>query len=617
VTMRDKRKYRKYEPLEKDSREIRTLSLYPGEWDSVICCGMTAVSLDAISDNEALSYVALSYVWGNESITDPVQVNGIEIDVTRNLKSALQHLRKQDTPLKLWVDAVCINQEDEEEKSHQIYLMDRIYKQCSEGYIWLGCNPPGSSVLETVSPTVGYDHFELIHHFRDDKHLSELSCFSRERENHEYSFKVDSNFDRAWAGLSDVIQSPWWARLWTVQEAILPPTVTLIYGRSRISWTKLLEATEKCVRHWWSCCGEASQVFPKDVSDELHVFCRWILNLRLARSQRGRTFDLCDLLQQYGHRECKDPKDKIFGLLALVDQKKYPTLIPDCNLDNTTVFSNAAKAILDASDGKLDWLYGTGYDWQGTALPSWVGKNLAKPGDVPLSDLRLNLLALCKGFYFASKDRPAKLVFPIPSELRLRGVRVDTLQSGGRSISRRLQEVARDVVKEWLEMASLQELSSEAGSPPYNDRTESFWRTMVGGLIVRNDPHLGPDDACPYDVRPYERADFESFKNWLFWVIGGSERPNLTIESSTWAAIYGRAFFITKQSYMGLSYPSIEVGDEVWVLNGARVPFILRPRLHDSGAYSYTFVGDCYLDGFMHGEAIDNPRHSECDVILK
>lgn len=189
---------------------------------------------------------------------------------------------------------------------------------------------------------------------------------------------------------------------------------------------------------------------------------------------------------------------------------------------------------------------------------------------------------------------------------------MDTLRNGGRSISRRLQEIARQVVPEWLKIPNLQDLRSEGDSPPCKPQTESFWRTMVGGLIVKNNRQPGP-----YDIRPYESTDFKNVNEWLRWVIGGGERSNLMIESSTWAAIYGRSFFITKKGYMGLSYPGIQPEDEVWVLYGGRVPFILRPQPHESGTCSYMFVSDSLLDGFMYGEAIDDPEYPETDVILR
>ena len=71
---------------------------------------------------------------------------------------------------------------------------------------------------------------------------------------------------------------------------------------------------------------------------------------------------------------------------------------------------------------------------------------------------------------------------------------------------------------------------------------------------------------------------------------------------------------------MGLSYPTMLPGDELWVLYGGRVPFVLRPsqdKPHETVAHYYRLVGDCYLNGFMDGEAIRNPAYPERDAILR
>lgn len=58
--------------------------------------------------------------------------------VTTNLKSALQHLRTPTMPRMIWIDALCINQEDDAERGHQVRQMDQIYRNCSRVCIWLG-----------------------------------------------------------------------------------------------------------------------------------------------------------------------------------------------------------------------------------------------------------------------------------------------------------------------------------------------------------------------------------------------------------------------------------------------------------------------------------------------
>ena len=198
-----------YIALKSTSRDIRILSLLPGEWGSDIHCTIKAISLD---DNP--KYEALSYTWGDTAITKSIFIDKVKVvQVTTNLELALQHLRKQDESLMLWVDALCINQIDQTEKSHQVALMGDIYRKCSQVYIWLGCDLEGPT-MRAVAQNKDDDPFAFIHHFADDKHLNEMPYFYQVVGTDEYSFRENPPF---WAGLYAVIQSPWWSRVWTVQ----------------------------------------------------------------------------------------------------------------------------------------------------------------------------------------------------------------------------------------------------------------------------------------------------------------------------------------------------------------------------------------------------------------
>jgi hypothetical protein len=126
-----------YEPLERTTREIRLLELLPAKDPTAnIRCILRKVSLDTKP-----IYLALSYVWGdatNEKKT--IEVNGIAVSVTSNLHKALLQMRP-DTNVELqtyWVDALCINQADNDEKSSQIQFMREIYGNAAVVVIWLG-----------------------------------------------------------------------------------------------------------------------------------------------------------------------------------------------------------------------------------------------------------------------------------------------------------------------------------------------------------------------------------------------------------------------------------------------------------------------------------------------
>jgi hypothetical protein len=117
--------------LSRDDRSVRLLTLFPGAFNNGIKCIIHHASLD----EKDLHYQTLCYVWGDKSIRTIVKVDGRDVAVTRNLGDALRYLRLAEKPLTLWVDAICINQDDLTEKMHQVELMQTIFSRCSQNFI--------------------------------------------------------------------------------------------------------------------------------------------------------------------------------------------------------------------------------------------------------------------------------------------------------------------------------------------------------------------------------------------------------------------------------------------------------------------------------------------------
>ncbi|CAG8977569.1 hypothetical protein HYALB_00013008 [Hymenoscyphus albidus] len=124
-----------YQPLDTSKHDIRLLQILPDlSTDGLIQCQLRHSTL-----SKASGYVALSYCWGDPVITQDIVVNGIVVPVTENLESALDQFQDPySTSRRLWVDAICTNQHDLEEKGFQIQLMSRIYAEASEVLVWLG-----------------------------------------------------------------------------------------------------------------------------------------------------------------------------------------------------------------------------------------------------------------------------------------------------------------------------------------------------------------------------------------------------------------------------------------------------------------------------------------------
>ncbi|KAK4215145.1 heterokaryon incompatibility protein-domain-containing protein [Rhypophila decipiens] len=148
--------------LNAENREIRLATLYPCNRPSSVPSASgppnsprIQLSLRNVSLNDSPppQYTALSYVWGNAAETVPILVDGVKFLATKNLVAALAELQPEDgDPMTLWIDALCINQSDNDEKSGQIQLMKQIYEASISTIVWLGDDADGS---ETVMKMLG------------------------------------------------------------------------------------------------------------------------------------------------------------------------------------------------------------------------------------------------------------------------------------------------------------------------------------------------------------------------------------------------------------------------------------------------------------------------------
>jgi hypothetical protein len=153
-----------YEPLDTEKLEIRVVVLRAGLAPSPIKCDLehvtTTKALQKKKKAPHPSYKALSYTWGPPEVHKTIFLNGIEVQVRENLWQALQHLRSPDADLRLWIDAMCINQDHIPERNQQVSRMGTIYGMAKEVIVWLGPEKDDSNVAidfieKTTSPGNG------------------------------------------------------------------------------------------------------------------------------------------------------------------------------------------------------------------------------------------------------------------------------------------------------------------------------------------------------------------------------------------------------------------------------------------------------------------------------
>ena len=69
-------------------------------------------------------------------------LEGCKFEITRNLRDALYNIRDSSRIIGLWVDAICINQQDDNERNQQVALMGQIYSVAQHTVIYLGQSSP-------------------------------------------------------------------------------------------------------------------------------------------------------------------------------------------------------------------------------------------------------------------------------------------------------------------------------------------------------------------------------------------------------------------------------------------------------------------------------------------
>jgi hypothetical protein len=125
--MEQKRRYQ-YQPLHEPDA-IRLICLQPCPTLSAkVHCTILHSTLSHYENDTIEHYTALSYVWGDPHLTATISVDGFDLEITANLDSALRHIRDATRVRRVWADAICINQRDNEEKAQQVRQMGEVYR---------------------------------------------------------------------------------------------------------------------------------------------------------------------------------------------------------------------------------------------------------------------------------------------------------------------------------------------------------------------------------------------------------------------------------------------------------------------------------------------------------
>lgn len=218
-----------YQPLDPQRNQIRLLTLKAGFGTAFIECTLEVISLDDRANIPA--YEALSYTWGDATVTKKILVNRRRLSVTLNLHIALEHFRKSDEDLCLWVDAICVNQCDLKERGEQVRLMRQIFSQAPSTIVWLGPEADDSSKAMDLIDLMDYVFRDCHarHLYANDQWPDATIWGPRE------SWGVEDHIN----ALIEFLKRPWFFRIWVVQEAAMSQQLVIVCGNNRTTWSKV------------------------------------------------------------------------------------------------------------------------------------------------------------------------------------------------------------------------------------------------------------------------------------------------------------------------------------------------------------------------------------------
>ncbi|KAK0662071.1 putative heterokaryon incompatibility protein [Cercophora samala] len=670
-----------YGPLHQQDHSIRLLRLLPGRWLDNIHCELETVSLD---DNPA--YDALSYVWGNPQDTSVITVDGSPFQATKNLVAALRRLRSSVEVKVLWVDAVCINQADNDEKTHQVGMMARIYRSAADVQVFLG----ESGVLDLVpdEEQALWDEAPRVHWVRDATMLihtehpphkdgvrqlepqgglnptdqervdqffarqqspvygshGELSPLQRLRHSQSGAFAMMKMLSNgrclkaccpgpvdscAWTGaleaIAHLVSLPWWSRAWVLQEAILPRRdVLAIYGEIIVPMGLIEDSGAILPRHYarGDCCKRFWNSLPPVQRTTLEAFAYTMGQLEGIR-ETFRMFKMKQiemlkyLLDKTRFKEATDPRDKIYGLLGLLDKCDDPIQLgPDYRLPARDLYINVALQMINFTRG-LSILHH--HELRSPALcselPSWApcwGPTYGSLTPFQIGERTANFLAW----------PPAPGTMP---HLAAGTNNPDALVVEGKFISK-VSAITTPVTKatttSFLSLLTYLKGFFDTGQSSFYPITQepagdALARTLLGDQVfeIRYELKTGQvvfDRAYPGDIQMFRRAwpiltAQEIGLNLVLMSDGtamddeAKARAVSHAEENFWYANEGRVLFRTEEGHFGSGPRNIEVGDEVWVVLGSLVPLVLR-RVPEGDKYR-KLVGYGYVHGIMDGEA--------------
>ncbi|KAK8047986.1 hypothetical protein PG996_016050 [Apiospora saccharicola] len=325
-----------YQPLNREKKQIRLFDLFPGKDGDPITGRLRVVSLTRWT-----RYDALSYVWGAPEPKTAVSLEGGQsLSIGPSLHLALSDLRRKRWSMTLWVDALCINQQDDEEKSHQVPMMSDIYRAARLTRAWLNheidLNCPALRALPwLVENKAYYDKLGIVvASLCWQNTIKRCLHMLQELESHDWNF---------WKPAIDILQNEYWSRVWIQQELVVSHEVRFHIRNVEITGRHLLRLRDNLVMSAVFANKTGADHPGNGIECGYTTFLSRISD-RLVRAKRNKSnTPLIFLATKPIGMQASDPRDAIYGCLALANPSEINTLRVDYCLPLTQVYGDVIR----------------------------------------------------------------------------------------------------------------------------------------------------------------------------------------------------------------------------------------------------------------------------------
>jgi hypothetical protein len=605
----------KYKPLEKE-REIRLLEISMGEIRNIKA---KMVHVDVDNPGE---YSAISYTWGDNTKSHGIVIDEDWMATTSSVYDVIFKQAPINGTRRLWIDFVCINQDDNQEKARQVRLMREVYSSANKVIACLG------NVDDEIADIT--EHY-LRTLYANRKQLLKQPLLSRIITQQRKLFLGVRNLQ--WAAMSSLLKHPYWTRVWVIQEIANAKRLHILYGDREFSW----DALHHLVVSTFSSLDtdpliDVPELQYQEGESPLFGLHRIYLMMCTRDALQGnlsppKALTLKDVLQLSRRFNATDKRDHVFALQGVLTEDVDKELLPDYTIEVEELFERVARHLLHQDDPF--WIFahaGISQPRNLPSLPSWVpdwstsccmgsadrlvdgpvrlGATSSQAQSFALADGILQLEGFYLGSILATAPTPMTDNFP--------------------DIIRKLNKLILYINSQsWLQVQEI----VKAIPDPYmtgEPRDDALWRMFVGYTdtdeeTMATDRELVeawkkvitmPPDMLTQFEHVMERVRksktfFEKEKTMCdldevwYEYITASNLVNSNISNMLGFRGTGRVVAVTDRGYMALVPNGTKSNDKIYLVAGAHIPHVIREE-----SPRFRLVGEACV----HGLAADDAR---------